>query len=278
MISSRGTARDTNYLFIDGNYLAERAKTTCVRLKWSSPDIQYQKIGAGFTKVFYYDCLPSRGNAESDDEFKRRLGERHGIFERLRALDGWHVQEGISRSRRNGPATQKEIDILIAVDMLTHVHRKNMDSLTFLAGDQDFRPLLEAVVRDGMYVNLWYHKDSVSSDLRNAADARMEFDMFWLHGQMTDSFRLVNPLPAYSVSQNKFSEPGDTMEIGYANGRQIATLLKNSNVYTLVTDIPLRAYANETSYVFMQTDNDLDQMKRIFEAKFESLEWKPAKR
>jgi len=35
----------------------------------------------------------------------------------LRALPGWHVVEGVVKRRRGVGNTQKEVDILIAVDM-----------------------------------------------------------------------------------------------------------------------------------------------------------------
>ncbi|MBD2254416.1 NYN domain-containing protein [Nostoc parmelioides] len=56
-----------------------------------------------------------------------------------------------SAKRPTGKAKkeQKEIDIMIAVDMLTHSFQKNMDEATLLAGDLDFKPLIDALVLNG---------------------------------------------------------------------------------------------------------------------------------
>ena len=38
--------------------------------------------------------------------------------------------------------------------MLSHAHRKNMHKTTLLTGDLDFKPLVDALVQDGMFVTL----------------------------------------------------------------------------------------------------------------------------
>lgn len=56
--------------------------------------------------------------------------------------------------------------------MLGHTYRRNMESAAFVAGDVDFRPLVEAVVTDGMYLSLFYEPRHTSPELIRAADAR----------------------------------------------------------------------------------------------------------
>jgi hypothetical protein len=90
---------------------------------------------------------------------------------------------------------QKEVDILIAVDMLTHCHNRNMHSATLLAGDLDFRPLIETLVREGMYVELQYERSSANAELVAGADARRELDLYGLHNMLDHAFRSANPLP-----------------------------------------------------------------------------------
>jgi uncharacterized LabA/DUF88 family protein len=40
---------------------------------------------------------------------------------------------------------QKEVDVLLAVDMLTRSFYKNMTKAVLLAGDRDFKPVVEVV-------------------------------------------------------------------------------------------------------------------------------------
>ena len=75
--------------------------------------------------------------------------------------------------RRRKVVEQKEVDILIAVDMLTHTFRRNMHQVaSFLTSDLDFRPLIEAIVREGMYIHLWYPEGKTNKELIYAADSR----------------------------------------------------------------------------------------------------------
>src|SRR6516225_3958672 len=116
------------YLFIDGNWFEECAKNVCQDWWGVEPDINYEQLTHNFTKVFYYDSLPARNPQESDEAYEARKQAKMRHFDRLRALNGWHVPEGHSKAGRKGmSAEQKEVDVLIAVDMLMHAQRKNMD-------------------------------------------------------------------------------------------------------------------------------------------------------
>ena len=92
---------------------------------------------------------------------------------------------------------------MIAVDMLTHAHRKNMNRATLLAGDQDFRPLIDALVRDGMFVELMYDPVSISTELADAADSRISLHPYWLAEWLPDDFKAQYPLPERSGSSEK---------------------------------------------------------------------------
>lgn len=213
------------YLFIDGNYLEQLIQDASRDWFDGQLEIDYEQIGHGFTKVFYYDAMPVKKPSETEDQFREREAAKLAFFKRLKNLRGWHVHEGISRRGRREPAQQKEVDVLIAVDMLTHTHRKNMDSLTFIAGDTDFRPLIDAVVRDGMYVNLWYGPRHVSEDLKDMADATLPMDMHFFHAKATRNCRADYAFP---VRSNSVGSPhqinGPLVEQGFVNGQLRAAI------------------------------------------------------
>lgn len=64
----------------------------------------------------------------------------------------------------------KRVDISLATDMLTHAFRKNYDIAVLVAGDEDYVPLVEAVMREGRRVLLWFVEDGLSPVLRRTAD------------------------------------------------------------------------------------------------------------
>lgn len=179
------------YLFIDGASLEMTLKNYKDTLfDGQDVEINYQLISnGGCSKVFYYDCLPPRTKEESDDAYAARSAPKRRLFESLSRFPGWHVSQGIAKRGRKNAPEQKEVDILIAVDMLTHTHRGNIDHATFVASDLDFRPLIEAVVRDGLFLTLLYEPGHASEDLIQAADERLPIDAYRLQNWFTDGMR-----------------------------------------------------------------------------------------
>lgn len=187
-----------SYLFVDGgcvraelnamskHYLGEPGK---VRLNWAV--IQYE-----YTKVFYYDALPTRIDGETDQEYQVRNSVMLSAHEELRKLDRFHVYEGdVRRARgRQERAQQKKVDVMIAVDMLLHTFRRNMQSATLIASDLDFAPLLHALIREGMFLTLWYPPAATSAELQSAADSRRHFTAATLSSALlTDDGRPLIP-------------------------------------------------------------------------------------
>ncbi|MGH1397430.1 MAG: NYN domain-containing protein [Trichormus sp.] len=165
----------TKYLFIDGACLNTILETLSKKLFGGIElELNYAELARGFQKVFYYDCLPVKKPGEDEESYKSKRQIKNNLFNKLKSINGFHVYEGTARLRdKKKTQEQKEIDIMIAVDMLTHSFHKNMDEATLLAGDLDFKPLIDALVLNGMYVSLWYPKGETNYELVDAADSRM---------------------------------------------------------------------------------------------------------
>jgi uncharacterized LabA/DUF88 family protein len=161
-----------HYLFIDGGCLRatlEREAAKYVSLDKCGFDLR--RVANGYTKVFLYDAVPARQEHESEAEYQARIKSQQEMLDGAAQVHGVHVYEGTAH-RRNKRLEQKKVDVMIAVDMLTHTFRRNMDYATLLTGDGDFHPLVDALVHEGMFVNLWYPPAHTSKDLLRAADAR----------------------------------------------------------------------------------------------------------
>jgi uncharacterized LabA/DUF88 family protein len=161
--------KEVRYLFVDAGCL--RATIDKARQKYLGSNgvckIAWSALRSGHDKVFYYDAVPSRGYDESDTAWEQRINPRMQELREIRQQDGYHVPLGDLRGKT---VRQKKVDVMIAVDMLLHTIRRNMHACTLLAGDSDFQPLLDALVREGMSVTLW-HPDHAPDDLVGAADA-----------------------------------------------------------------------------------------------------------
>jgi uncharacterized LabA/DUF88 family protein len=98
------------------------------------------------------------------------------VLDRIRRIPNMHVAEGMVRRRGKvsgkgrGQNEQKQVDVLLAVDALTHAFNKNCIGVTILSGDADFVPVVEALVAQGQSVHVIGALNSTNELLKQAAD------------------------------------------------------------------------------------------------------------
>src|SRR5579871_5063398 len=138
----------TTYAYVDGGYFRKHFTREIEELFDEVPDINYSALRAYLEcwRVFYYDCVDEEGTAAEAERAER-------IQSQIKAADFYHPRFGTLRGKRRN---QKEVDVLLAVDMLTDAFNKNVGHAILLSGDLDFRPALEALVRNGVLVTLVY--------------------------------------------------------------------------------------------------------------------------
>lgn len=189
-------AKITAYLFVDGAYLREVIEAASHEFfAGKELSVDYKALATNFRRCFYYDCVAPIRKGESEGDYRKRVDAQKEKFQQLGMTDGWHVFLGVLTG--TGPmARRKQVDIQISVDMLSHSHLRNMDEITFIAGDQDFKPLVDALVKQGMYVRLWYEPRSASKELIFAADARLPLGIYDIHRLLTPACQKSLILPA----------------------------------------------------------------------------------
>ena len=142
---------ETRYTFVDAGYLWEEHVRFTKMVLGEVARIDYAELRrhSGARKVFVYDCVP----ADAEKTLRRQM---------LRDLPfeaGIHVREGTLAGEKD---RQKEVDVLAAVEMLSHAFRRNMTEAVLIAGDLDFRPVVRELVAAGVYVHLWARHTSLS--------------------------------------------------------------------------------------------------------------------
>lgn len=162
-----------NYVFIDGNYLRRAYEDT---MRQFFPDADHRNIdfialknAVGAAKAFFYDSV--------DDDAPDAAARREHL-EQIRSLDGFHVREGtVTRDKKR----QKQVDVQLAVECLTHAFNKNVWHVTLVAGDLDFKPLVDALINLGVHVHVYYEPKSGARRLYRAADvaAPITLKSFW---------------------------------------------------------------------------------------------------
>jgi uncharacterized LabA/DUF88 family protein len=187
---------DRTYLFIDGEYLRRRHHEAMASFfgVHGELDIFPLKRESGARRVYFYDCIDEASLPGETEEARRaRIAPLQRFLSYVQSLSGFHVKPGTVRRGRK--REQKEIDVSMAVDMLTHGFNGTMTKAVLLAGDLDFRPVVEALVRQGVFVEVWYHRNSVAEELHGSADFGREIRFRQLYEWNTQTFKDTHRVP-----------------------------------------------------------------------------------
>lgn len=257
------------YLFIDGAYLRRRYTEQMRDYFGQEGELDFRRLfsSAGAFKAFYYDCLEDRPrDGEPAAEFQGRLDRQRQLFEEIQALPGYHVRLG-ALSGALGKIRQKKVDVLLAVDMLTHGFKKNLTAACLLAGDLDFQPVVHSLIELGSYVRVMYDRHSVSADLYRAADEGFEITLREWHAWSTERFRQAHPIPHSLSNANK---PGrgnySLLREGVLNGRSVG-LYERAGDFLIFVDPHLDQHSLQVSF------RDRAQLERFFRNVYGDIEW-----
>lgn len=262
-IIDAGMADIQNYVFIDGNYLA-RAYDAAMQPFFPEADsrnldLTKLKEAMSASKAFYYDAI---------DEDKLDAKQRRERLEVIGTLDGFHIREG-SVSTRKKKKQQKQVDVRLAVECLTHAFNKNFWHVSLIAGDLDFKPLVDALINLGIHVHVCYEATSGNRLLYRAADVGqlMTIDDFWKWS--TTEWQWTHALPQTHVNDS----PGGEFlrKQGTWNGRP-ARLWENKTNGVHIVSVDEQG----TSRKFRVLFDDAARLEQYFLLRFGgAFEWIP---
>ena len=226
------------YLFIDGGHLRAGFKKCMSRYHDGDVDLSIQatthalrKLSVNIAnpqKIFYYDCVDElQGGNESDEDLARRVKAQEDRFNAIRDSPGWHVREGRLVGERK--PRQKRVDVLLAVEMLSHAFNKNMQEAILIAGDDDFTPLVEELLRHGTFVQVWSDRRSGSPHLRHTADFGRSIGYRFYWHLTHHAFQEKHPLPDNSIIGKK--DGGRLVEYGRCKGGEKVTILESEGLF-----------------------------------------------
>jgi uncharacterized LabA/DUF88 family protein len=160
-----------DYLFVDAGWLRVLLDNISKRYFNGVPlEMDYYNLFKDYPKTFYFDCEPPLRKNEPPADQAARVTAAQETFSKVRRLPGCHVFLGDTRGEGQRQR-QKGVDTKLSVQALVHVFRHNTRRITIMAGDLDFKPLIDALVLEGAYVTLASDLRESSRDLINAADA-----------------------------------------------------------------------------------------------------------
>jgi uncharacterized LabA/DUF88 family protein len=233
-------AVEQHYVFIDGGYLRRRIRESMGKIfEVPEPefliDFNLMKRSYNARRAFYYDCLDDQIRpGESDQELRERVARQETFFNKTNLIHGYHVRLGsLTGTRKN--LRQKKVDVMLAVDMLTFGLTKTMTVATLVAGDADFIPIVEALVRNGTFTNVIYDPTSVAKELYHGADASRRLNFLELHGWMDAIWKRSNTLPTVDKRQSLPLRDNDCIHAGHI-GQQAALFFHRLNEFTIYID------------------------------------------
>jgi uncharacterized LabA/DUF88 family protein len=173
--------QEITYIFIDGAYLRTTYRETVRKLFGDQFEIDFSAIKNSTVarRAFYYDCIDyAKKDTETAADCDARVRKQEEYLDTIDALEGFHVRRGhLAHGRMK---QQKEVDVLLAVDMMNHAFSRNMTKAVLISGDRDFRPVVQSVTAAGTYVQVMYRKETGSRDLGKAADLVSDLDLVTL--------------------------------------------------------------------------------------------------
>jgi uncharacterized LabA/DUF88 family protein len=225
----------TKYLFIDGGYARERYREAMNDVFGNDGDLCPRNMipHGQYRRCFYYDCLDAQKPNETTVDYALRTKIQETYFGEFQSLPGVHVRLGKLIGQR---PRQKEVDIMLAVDMLTHGFNRNMSSAVLLAGDLDFRPVVDALVRAGIFVQVEYVRTSIAKELYTTADYGIELNWHALYNWSSDSFK-QEYIPPETEGAYLASAGANVVRRGSLAGRPAAFLSK-AGTFILRVDLP----------------------------------------
>ena len=163
------------YVFVDGQYVRAELRQGDRPDEFDpwKPAALVQNIniaGANLvvSRIFYYDAV-DEGAAPDQVERQR------WYLARLQQMQDTHVVEGLVRKGKR-KSEQKGVDVQLAVDALQAANRGAVGAIALMSGDADFVPLVRAIRDVGPHVIVIAFKESLSNELRAAADRAIILD------------------------------------------------------------------------------------------------------
>ena len=163
-------------VFIDGSNLYHVLGQTCGR-----HDLQFDKFaqklanGRDLRRIYYYnirqEAFDDRSNATDQDKFLSSLYDTPYL----------EVKLGIWK-QRGATMVEKGVDVMLAVDLVTHAFNDHYDSAIIVSGDADFYPALQAVKDVGKQVEVAAFDQNISSEAARVSDLHLKLNKTFFTG------------------------------------------------------------------------------------------------
>ncbi len=155
-------------VFIDGSNVFHAIKSLNIRIDYSKL-VNFLVEDRRLIRAYFYGAVPQeRDLKKNSPEWESFLRQKR-FLEEL-ALQGIKVKTANLRRLPSGEFLEKEVDIMLATDMLSLAYKNAYDTAILVTGDSDFSYTVEEIQSLGKRVENASFKSTSSNVLRKVCD------------------------------------------------------------------------------------------------------------
>ncbi len=163
-------------IFIDGSNLFHGIKHLNIKVDYGRL-VEFLRESRRLVRTYFYTAVPQ------DRDIKRGTPEWDSLVRQKKFLDelslsGIKVKLARLRKLPSGEFLEKEVDIMLATDMLSLAYQDAYDTAVLVSGDSDFIYTVEEIQRIGKRVENATFKKTSSYNLRKTCDRFILLDNF----------------------------------------------------------------------------------------------------
>ncbi|QID32535.1 LabA-like NYN domain-containing protein [Pampinifervens florentissimum] len=163
-------------IFIDGSNLFHAIRYMNIKIDYQKL-VDFLKEDRKLIRAYFYGAIPQEKDIKKNSpEWESYLRQRR-FLEEL-SLQGIKVKLAKLRRLPSGEYIEKEVDIMLATDMLSMAHMNTYDTAVLVSGDSDFSYTVEEVQRIGKRVENATFKRTSSYHLRKVCDRFLLLDEY----------------------------------------------------------------------------------------------------
>lgn len=275
---------EITHVYIDAGYFKEVFRETIQTVFGLQYEPDYAAIIRSYNarRAYFYDCIdniPRRD--ETEEDLNARIQGQEDYLDSIDSIKGLHVRRGHLKSGRR-KREQKEVDVLLAVDMMEHSFNRVITKAVLISGDRDFRPVVESLVRTGTFVEVRYRLNTGAKELGKAADLMVPLSTT----QLIDWVKLDAGVDRSAIFPGLHLHQGPPSHVlrhmrGNRNelkARAVIARGKTSTELTLFSpspgnDVHFLAVSQDKEDSFYCSSRDLGLLYKIVETDYGAVEW-----
>jgi uncharacterized LabA/DUF88 family protein len=155
-------------VFIDGSNVFHAIKSLNIRIDYNRL-VDFLVEDRRLIRAYFYGAVPQEKDLKKDSPEWESFLRQKRFLEEL-ALQGLKVKTARLRRLPSGEFLEKEVDIMLATDMLSLAYKNAYDTAILVTGDSDFSYTVEEIQSLGKRVENASFKKTSSYILRKVCD------------------------------------------------------------------------------------------------------------